>query len=79
MPPKKFTRTQLNVCEIHESDDTLQAAASTAERTTPTVLPEHENNNDDDLYNDLKVKQEKIAPSTTTMVISVLKNLRRIV
>ena len=51
MPPKKFTRTQLHVTDIHESDDTLQAVASTAERTTPTVLPEAEINDDDDLYN----------------------------
>jgi len=52
MPPEKFTRTQLRVTDIQESDDTLQAAASTAKRTTPTVLPEAEIDDDHDLYND---------------------------
>jgi hypothetical protein len=40
MPPKKSTRTQLRVTDIHESEDTLQVVALTAERTTPTVLLE---------------------------------------
>jgi len=53
MTPKKFTRTQLCVTDIHESDDTLQAAASTAERTALTVLPEAEFEDDDDLHDDL--------------------------
>jgi hypothetical protein len=55
MPPKKFTRTQLRVTDIHESDDTLQAAASTAERATPTVIlpAEIDDDDDDDLYDDL--------------------------
>jgi hypothetical protein len=53
MPPKKFTRTQLRVTAIHETDDTLQAAASTAEHTTPTVLPEAVIEDDDDLDDDL--------------------------
>jgi hypothetical protein len=53
MPPKKFTRTQLRVTDIHECDDTLQSAASTAEPTTPTVLPEAEIDEPNDLYEDL--------------------------
>jgi hypothetical protein len=59
MPPKKFTRSQLRVTDIHESNDTLQAAASTAERTTPMVLPEAEIDLDDDLYDDLGVQRRK--------------------
>jgi len=39
MPPKKFTRTQLRVADIHDSDDTLQTVASIGERATPAVLP----------------------------------------
>jgi hypothetical protein len=55
MPPQKFTRSQLPVTDTHESDDTLQAAASTAERTTLTGLPEAEivDVDDDNLYDDL--------------------------
>ena len=59
MPPKKFTRTQLRVTDIHESDDTLQAAASTAKRTTPTVLPEAEIDDDNDLQDDLEGQRSK--------------------
>jgi hypothetical protein len=46
------TRTPLRVTDIHESDDTLQAAPSTAKNTTPMVLPEAEieDNDDDGLY-----------------------------
>jgi hypothetical protein len=62
MPPKKFPRTQLHVTDIHESDDTLQAAASTAECTTPTVLLEAEIDNDNDLYNDLQGQRIKDSP-----------------
>ena len=62
MPPKKFTRTQLCGTDIHEIDDTLQAAASTAERTTPTDLPEAEIDDDDDLYNDLGGQRSKDSP-----------------
>jgi len=64
MPPKTFTRTQLRVTDIHESDDILQAAASTAERTTPTVLPEAEieDDDDDDLYDDLGGQRNKDSP-----------------
>jgi hypothetical protein len=59
MPPKKFTRTQLRVTDIHESDDTLQPAPSTAKRTTPMVLPEAEIDIDNDLYNDLGGQRNK--------------------
>jgi hypothetical protein len=61
MPPKMFTRTQLRVTDIHKSDDTLQAAASTAEHTTPTVLLEAEIDDDDDdvLYNNLRGQWNK--------------------
>jgi len=53
MPPKKSTWTQLCVTDIHQSDDTLEAAASTAECTTPTVLHEDEIDYDNDLHNGL--------------------------
>jgi len=61
MPPKKSTRTQLHVTDIHERDDPLEAAASTTERATPTVLPEAEIDNDDDndLYDDLGGQRNK--------------------
>jgi hypothetical protein len=62
MPPKKFTRTQVRVTDIQESDDTLQAAASIAERTTPMVLPEAEMDDDDDLYDDLGGQKSKDSP-----------------
>jgi len=64
MPPKKSTRTQLRVTDIHESDDTLQAAASTAERATPTVLQEAEidHDDDDDLYDDLGAQRNEDSP-----------------
>jgi len=64
MPPKKSTRTQLQVTDIHESDDTLQAAASTAERTTPTILPEAEIDNDNDnvLCDDFGGQRNKDSP-----------------
>jgi hypothetical protein len=62
MPPKKVTRTQLRVTDIHESDDTLHAAASTAECTTPTVLLEAEIHDDDDLYDDLGGPRSKNSP-----------------
>jgi len=46
VPRKKFTQTQLRVTDIHESDDTLEATASTTERTTAMVLPEAESDNE---------------------------------
>jgi len=52
MPPKKFTQTQLRVTDMHESDDTLQAAASTAKCTTATFLPDAEIEDHDDVDND---------------------------
>jgi len=48
MPPKKSIRTQLYITDIHGSDDTLEAAASTAKRATPTLSPEAGINDDDD-------------------------------
>jgi hypothetical protein len=59
-----FTRTQMRVTDIHESDDTLKAAASTTERTTRTVLPEAEIDDDDhdDLYDDLGRHRSKGSP-----------------
>jgi hypothetical protein len=62
MPPKKFTRTQLRVTDIHESDDTQQAAASTAERTTPTVLLEAEIDDDNNLHVDLRGQRSNHGP-----------------
>jgi len=53
MPPKKSARTQLHVTDNHGRDDTLQAVASTAEHTTPSVVPEVEIDDDDDRNNDL--------------------------
>jgi len=38
----------MHVTDIHESDDTPQAAASTGERTCPQVLPEAKIDDDDD-------------------------------
>jgi hypothetical protein len=48
IPSKEFTRTQLRVTDIHDSDDTLQRVASIAERTTPTILLEVDIDVDDD-------------------------------
>jgi len=49
MPSKKISRTQLRVADIHDSDDTLQTAASIAERTTPPDFPEPEIDDNNDL------------------------------
>jgi len=64
MPPTKFTSTQLHITDIYESDDTLHAAASKAERTTPTVLLEAEidDDHDDDIYDDLRGQRNKDCP-----------------
>jgi hypothetical protein len=58
------TRTPLRITDIHESDDTLQAAASTAENTTPMVLPEAEieDNDDDGLYDYLGGQRKQDTP-----------------
>jgi len=53
MPPKKSTATQSLVTDIHESDETLQAAPFSAELTTPTVLPEAQIHDDDNLDDDV--------------------------
>jgi len=55
------TRNQLRITDIHVSDATLQAAASTAKRATPTVLPEVEidDDDDDDQYNDIGGQRNK--------------------
>jgi hypothetical protein len=52
MAPKKSTRAQLCITDVHGSDDTLQATASTAELTSPMVLPEAKI--DSDVDNDLE-------------------------
>jgi hypothetical protein len=62
MPPKKFTSTELSITDINESDVTLQAAASTAERTAPTVSTEAAIEDDDDLYDDLRCRSRKDHP-----------------
>jgi len=46
---KEVYPAQLRVTDIYETDDTLQAAASTAEHTPPMILPEAESEYDDDL------------------------------
>jgi hypothetical protein len=53
MPPKKFATTQMRVTDTPESDDTVQAAASTAEQSTPMVLPEAKIDEDHALNDDL--------------------------
>jgi len=40
MTPKQFNWSQLQVTDISQSDNTLQAAALTSECTPPKVLPE---------------------------------------
>ena len=62
MPPKNFTRTQLRVADIHDSDDTLQTAASIGERAAPAVLPEAEIDDDDDLDDDLGYQGDEDSP-----------------
>ena len=62
MPPKKVCRTQLRVADIHDSDDTLQTAASIGERATPAVLPEAEIDDDDDLDDDLRDQGDQDSP-----------------
>jgi len=62
MPPKKFTRTQLRITDIHDSDDTLQAAVSIGERATPAVLAGAEIDDDDDLDDDLGDQRDEDSP-----------------
>lgn len=66
MPPKKFTRPPLRVADIHESDENLQPAASTAERTTPMCLPgaviDDDDNLNDDLDDDLGDHRDEDSP-----------------
>jgi len=62
MTPKKFTRTQLRVADIHDSDVTLQPAASIGERATPAALPEAEIDDDNDLDDDLGDQAEEDSP-----------------
>ena len=54
----------MRVTDIHESDDTLQEAASTAERAPPTVLLEAkiDTDNDNDIYNDLGCQRNEDCP-----------------
>jgi len=64
MPPKKFTRNQLRVTDIHQSDDSLQGAALTAEmhyfKRRPTVRDCDDD--DDDLYYALGGERNKDTP-----------------
>jgi len=53
MPPKQFTRTQLRVADIHDSDDTVQTAALIAEHATPAGSPQAMIDDDNDLDDDL--------------------------
>jgi len=62
MPPKKFTRTQLRIADIHDSDDILQTAVSIGERATRAVLPEAEIDDEDDLDDDLGDRGDKVSP-----------------
>jgi len=48
MPPNKFTRTQLRVADIHDSDETLQTAESIGEFATHAVVAEAKIDYDDD-------------------------------
>ena len=52
------------VTDIHESDDTMRAAASTAKSTTLTVLPEAEIDDEDhdDLYHSHAGHRNKDSP-----------------
>jgi hypothetical protein len=50
------------VADIHASDDTLQTAASIAERATPAVLPEAQIDDDDDLDDDLRDQGDEDHP-----------------
>lgn len=47
------------VTDIRESDENLQAAASTPKRTTPIVLPGAKLDDDDDLDDDLGVQSQQ--------------------
>jgi len=52
----------LHVTDIHESDDTLQAVATAAEHTTPTVLAEPIIDDDDDINDHLGGKRNEDSP-----------------
>jgi len=54
-----FTTTQLRIADIHDSDDTLQTAASIAKRAIPAVLQEAEDADDDDLDDDFSDQGDK--------------------
>ena len=58
MPPKQFTRTQLHIADIHDRDETLQAAASKSEHATPAVAPAAEIDDDDNLDDDLGYQRD---------------------
>jgi hypothetical protein len=49
----------LHISAINESDDTLQASASAAERATPMVYSVAVMDDDDGLYNDLGCQTNK--------------------
>ena len=52
----------MRVADIHDSDDTLQTAASIGERATPAVLQEAEIDDDDDLDDDLGDQGDEDSP-----------------
>jgi len=52
----------LRVADIHDSDDTLQIAASIGERAIPAVLSEAEIDDDDDLDDDLEEQGDEDSP-----------------
>jgi hypothetical protein len=52
----------LRVADIHDSDDTLQTAASIGECATAAVLPEAEIDDDDELDDDLGDQGDEASP-----------------
>jgi len=57
-----FTGTQLRIADIHDSDDTLQTAASIGECATAAVSPEAEIDDDNDLDDDLGDQGDEVSP-----------------
>jgi len=70
----------LRITDIHKGDDTLQVAASSAERTTPTVSPGAESDDDDALDDDLggQSKQDSLIDNNIRCVWSPLTEKDRL-